>query len=186
MTGCNPCKRWSRHSCLLAYIKPEPWNPVSGHAKTRRRLPHRKKDCAIYWITVRLADAIPRDKRGAFKEARKRWLKRHPEKCTDAQWKECNRARSEKQYWRFVRYIGENPTRTGMHDHASGRPAGRPDAIKAAQAFLLSPFRQNDDEKGRQECLAHLHTRFLNGSTRRCAGVNLIDSRKKQLTVTIH
>ncbi len=45
--------------------------------KTRRR--RWKKDGAIYWITFSLADAIPRDKRRAFQEARKLWLKRHNE-----------------------------------------------------------------------------------------------------------
>ena len=87
---------WSRHSCLLTYIKPKPWNPVSGHATTRRRLPHWKVDGAIYWITFRLADAIPRDKRRAFQEARKLWLRRHPEPWTDAEWKEYNRRFDEK------------------------------------------------------------------------------------------
>ena len=71
-------KRWSRHSCLLTYIKPNPHYPVSGHATTRRRLPHWKKDGAIYWITFRLADAIPRDKRRAVQEGRKLWLKPTP------------------------------------------------------------------------------------------------------------
>ena len=75
--------------------------------------------------------------------------------------------RREKQYWRFVRYIAENP-------------------IKATLAFLLSAFRRKDDEKGRQECLPHPHTRFLNGSISHSAGMALIDSRKKQPTVTIH
>ena len=40
-------------------------------------------------------------------------------------------------------------------------------------------------EKGRQECLPHLHTRILNGSTSLYAGVALIDWRIKQLNVTI-
>ncbi len=78
-TSNKSLKRWSRHSCLLIYSKPKSQNAVSGHAKTRRRLPHWKKDGAVYWITFRLADAIPRDKRRAFKEARKLRLKRHPE-----------------------------------------------------------------------------------------------------------
>ena len=53
-------------------------------------------------------------------------------------------------------------------------------------AFLLSGFREKDNVKGRQECLPHLHTRFLNRSTSHCPGVELIDSRIKQLSVTIH
>ena len=69
---------------------------MSGHATTRRRLPHWKKDGAIYWITFRLADAIPRDKHRAFKAARKLWLKGHPEPWTDAEWKEYNRRFDDK------------------------------------------------------------------------------------------
>ena len=34
-------------------------------------------------------------------------------------------------------------------------------AIKASQASLLSALGQKDNVKGRQECLPHLHTRFL-------------------------
>ena len=59
-------------------------------------------------------------------------------------------------------------------------------SIRAAHAFLLSAFREKDNVKGRQECLPHLHTRFLNRSTSHCAEVELIDSRIKQLSVTIH
>ena len=65
--------------------------PVSGNPTTRRRLPHSKKDGAIYWITFRLADAIPRDRHRAFQKTRKLWLKRHPEPWNDAEWAEYNR-----------------------------------------------------------------------------------------------
>ena len=69
---------------------------MSKHATTRRRLPHWKVDGAIYWITFRLADAIPRDESNALQEARKLWLKHHPEPWTDAEWKEYNRLFDEK------------------------------------------------------------------------------------------
>ena len=92
-----------------------------------------------------------------------------------------------------------------MRDHVKGRPAGRPYAIKAAQALLVSAFREEDlsprppllrgegesnealrkHEKGRQECLPHLQTRILNGSTSHYAEVELIDWRISQLAVTI-
>ena len=42
------------------------------------------------------------------------------------------------------------------------------------QAVFLSVLRQKDDEKGRQECLPHLQTRFLNSSTSHCAGAVLL------------
>ncbi len=73
---------------------------MSGYATNRRRLPHWQNDGAIYWITFRLADAIPPDKRRAFQEARRLWLKRHPEPWTDAEWKEFNRRFDEKiEFW---------------------------------------------------------------------------------------
>ena len=49
-------------------------------------------------------------------------------------------------------------------------------SMKVAQSFLVSAFRQKDNEMGRQECLPHLHTRFLNGSSlskRPCFGLPL-------------
>ena len=63
-------KGWSRHSCLLTYFRPKSLNPVSGNPTIRRRLPHWKKDGAIYWITFRLDDAIPRGKRRGLQNAR--------------------------------------------------------------------------------------------------------------------
>ena len=59
-------------------------------------------------------------------------------------------------------------------------------SIRIADVILLSVLRQKDNVKGRQECLPHLQTRFLNGSKSYCAGVKVIHSRIKQLTVTIH
>ena len=72
-------KGWSGHSCLLTYLIPKPYNPLSGHVTTRCRLPHRKKEGAIYRITSRLAVAIPRDNRRVFQVARKPWVKRNYE-----------------------------------------------------------------------------------------------------------
>ncbi len=62
--------------------------------------------------------------------------------------------RSEKQYWRFVRYIAENPASAGLRDHEYW-------LYRAAQAFLPAAFRETDNEHGRQECLPHLHKCFL-------------------------
>ncbi len=69
---------------------------MSEHIATRRRLPHWKKHGAIYWITFRLADAIPRDKHRALHQDRNLWLKRHPEPWTDTEWKEYNRRFEER------------------------------------------------------------------------------------------
>ncbi len=51
------------------------------------------------------------------------------------------------------------------------------------------PLLLRKHEKGRQECLPHLQTRFRDGSRiqkSHCAAVEMIDSRINQLTVTIH
>ncbi len=66
---------------------------------------------------------------------------------------------------------------------AAAAPTGKRAALSIGS--LLPAFRQKDIEKGRQECLPHLHTRILNGSTSLYAGVALIDWRIKQLNMTI-
>ena len=59
------------------------------------------------------------------------------------------------------------------------------DKVQAAQACLPFAFRQKHNEHGRQECLPHLHKRFLNGSKSHSVAVELIDPRITLLTVTI-
>ncbi|MGI8431047.1 MAG: class I tRNA ligase family protein, partial [Chthoniobacterales bacterium] len=46
---------------------------------TRRRLPHWQQEDATYFVTFRLADAIPADKLVGLEEERERWLSAHPE-----------------------------------------------------------------------------------------------------------
>ena len=48
--------------------------------------PPLEKGRAIYWITFRLADAIPQDKLRAQREARNLWLKRHPKPWSERDW----------------------------------------------------------------------------------------------------
>ena len=55
---------------------------------TRRRLPHWQMDGSVYWITFRLADAIPQDKLRVWKQARDIWLRLHPEPWSEADWTE--------------------------------------------------------------------------------------------------
>jgi len=57
-------------------------------SKTKRRLPHWKVDGAIYWITFRLADSIPREKYERWKMARDDWVKSFPLPWSDAVWHE--------------------------------------------------------------------------------------------------
>ncbi len=97
-----------------------------------------------------------------------------------------------------------------MSGHTTTRrrlPHGQTTALSIGS--LLSAFRNKDlsprppllrgegesnevlrkHEKGRQECLPHLQTRFRDGSRiqkSHCAAVEMIDSRINQLTVTIH
>ncbi len=72
-------------------------------------------------------------------------------------------------------------------DHLS--PALRQKDLSPRPPLLRGEGESNEalrkHEKGRQECLPHLHTRILNGSTSLYAGVALIDWRIKQLNVTI-
>ena len=51
--------------------------------KTRRRLPHWKCDGAIYWVTFRLADSIPREMIQTWKLEREDWLSYHPESWSE-------------------------------------------------------------------------------------------------------
>ena len=99
-----------------------PARPSSSSAltTTRRRLPHWKKDGSIYWITFRLADAIPQDKRRAWKRERDIWLGLHPEPRSEADWKEHDQRFGEKiEAWLDA----------GMGSHALARPDIR-EAVK--------------------------------------------------------
>jgi putative transposase len=57
-------------------------------AKSRRRLPHWKVDGAIYWITFRLADSIPREKYEVWKVARDEWSDAFPKPWSESVWTE--------------------------------------------------------------------------------------------------
>ena len=92
--------------------------------KTRRRLPHWKKDGFIYWITFRLADAIPQDKRRAWKQERDIWFRLHPELWSEADWKEHDQRFGEKiEAWLDA----------GM----GSRALARPDIREAVRICLL-------------------------------------------------
>ena len=97
---------------------------TSELSTTRRRLPHWKKDGSIYWITFRLADAIPQDKLRAWQEERDLWLKHHPEPWADVEWNEYNQRFGEKiEAWLDA----------GM----GSRALARPDAREAVRNCLL-------------------------------------------------
>ena len=83
---------------------------------TRRHLPHWKTDGSIYWITFRLADAIPQDKLRAWQEERGLWLKRHPKPWSEAVWSDYDqRFGARMQAWLDA----------GMGSRALARPNAR-------------------------------------------------------------
>jgi len=63
-------------------------SPSSDTTITRRNLPHWTRDGAIYWITFRLADSLPKDKLRAWSEERDLWKAAHPEPWSEIEWKE--------------------------------------------------------------------------------------------------
>ena len=57
-------------------------------ARTQNRLPHCEQPGATYFLTYRLADAIPRERLDAWGEQREAWLRFHPEPWTPEQERE--------------------------------------------------------------------------------------------------
>ncbi len=57
-------------------------------ARTQNRLPHWEQPGATYFLTYRLADAIPRARLDAWSEQREAWLRFHPEPWTPEQERE--------------------------------------------------------------------------------------------------
>ncbi len=68
--------------------KPQIETSVLPIIKTRRHLPHWKKDGAIYWITFRMADSLPQEKLKSWKAEREVWCRNHPQPWDDTTWKE--------------------------------------------------------------------------------------------------
>jgi REP element-mobilizing transposase RayT len=57
----------------------KPLNKEAEIHKHRRRLPHWEQDGCTYFVTFRLADAVPQDKLKAWQEEKANWLKLHPQ-----------------------------------------------------------------------------------------------------------
>lgn len=91
---------------------------------TRRRLPHWKMNGSVYWITFRLADAIPQDKLRVWKQERDYWLRLHPDPRSEADWNEYDQ--------RFGKRI-EAWLDAGM----GSRALARPDVREAVKRCLL-------------------------------------------------
>ncbi|MCM8784840.1 MAG: transposase [Candidatus Omnitrophica bacterium] len=57
---------------------------------TSRNLPHWQKSDAIYWVTFRLADSLPKEKLNQWKEEYENWLKSNPKPWSKKQYEEYN------------------------------------------------------------------------------------------------
>ena len=64
------------------------FNPFAEISRTRNFLPHWQQPGATYFITFRLADAIPAELRDAWREERATWLKWHPKPWSEVVEKE--------------------------------------------------------------------------------------------------
>lgn len=58
------------------------FNPYAEIRYTANRLPHWQQQGAVYFVTFRLADAVPRQLREQWEEERATWLRFHPEPWT--------------------------------------------------------------------------------------------------------
>ena len=55
------------------------FNPYAEIRHTANRLPHWQQQGAVYFITFRLADAVPENLRSQWEAERTAWLRFHPE-----------------------------------------------------------------------------------------------------------
>ena len=55
------------------------FNPYVDIRFTANRLPHWQQEGAVYFITFRLADAVPHHVRTQWESEREAWLRVHPE-----------------------------------------------------------------------------------------------------------
>ena len=59
------------------------FNPYADIRQTENRLPHWQQQGTVYFVTFRLADAIPSRLRNQWEDERDAWLKVHPEPWTN-------------------------------------------------------------------------------------------------------
>jgi len=55
------------------------FNPYAEMRFTANRLPHWQQEGAVYFVTFRLADAVPHDLRTQWESEREAWLRVHPQ-----------------------------------------------------------------------------------------------------------
>ena len=55
------------------------FNPYADIRQTENRLPHWQQDGVVYFVTFRLADAVPSGLRNQWKDEREAWVRLHLE-----------------------------------------------------------------------------------------------------------
>ena len=77
-----------------------PFDPDAPLAIYGRQLPHWRQDGATYFITFRLADAMPQEKLKQWLQEKEQWLQEHPEPHTPADQDEYHRQFTDRlQEW---------------------------------------------------------------------------------------
>jgi carbamoylphosphate synthase large subunit/REP element-mobilizing transposase RayT len=77
-----------------------PMDPYGEIAKHRRRLPHWQQTDATYFVTFRLADAVPQDVLRRWKEELESWRKFHPEPWDAAtKYEYQKRFQEDREHW---------------------------------------------------------------------------------------
>ena len=82
-----------------------PFDPDAPLAIYGRQLPHWRQDGATYFVTFRLADAMPQEKLKLWLRERAQWLEEHPEPHTPAEQEEYHRQFTDRlQEWMDAGY----------------------------------------------------------------------------------
>jgi hypothetical protein len=89
------------------------FNPYAEIRHTENRLPHWQQTGAVYFVTFRLADAIPRNLLAQWEADREGWLRFHPEPWSIEVEQEYHR-RFSGTIERCVRYIRRNPRKARL------------------------------------------------------------------------
>ena len=79
-----------RSAYKRTHMEAEPtfFNPYADIRHTENRLPHWQQEGAVYFVTFRLADAVPKELLDRWNDERDQWLRLHPPPLTPAQERE--------------------------------------------------------------------------------------------------
>ena len=98
------------------------FNPYKEIQRTENRLPHWQRQGAVYFVTCRLADAVPEQLRAQWEEERAIWLRLNPEPWSAETEKDYHNrfsgairlVRDETHLANCVRYVRRNPEKAGL------------------------------------------------------------------------